>query len=56
MLVPSRERPVYTIRISAAERRLLAAAADQAREYLSEYIRRTSLAAARRDLLGQADS
>ena len=48
--LPSRERPVYTIRLATTERRLLEAAAAHRQEYLAEYIRRTSLTAARRDL------
>lgn len=49
---PSRERAVYTLRLGNAERRLLEAAAAQKREYLAEYVRRTALDAARRDLVG----
>jgi len=47
---PSRERPVYTLRLADAERRRLEAAAAERGEYLAEYIRRTALLAARRDL------
>ncbi len=47
---PSRERPVYTLRLARSERRLLEAAAADRNEYLAEYIRRTALAAARLDL------
>ena len=54
--VPSRERPVYTLRLAAAERLLLEEAAAERHEYLAEYIRRSSLAAARRDLSSQSDS
>ena len=48
--VPSRERPVFTLRLAVAERQLLEAAAAERAEYLAEFIRRSSLAAARRDL------
>ena len=48
--IPSRERPVYTIRLATTERRLLEAAASDRKEYLAEYIRRTSLTSARQDL------
>ena len=48
--IPSRERAVYTMRLATAERRLLEAAAAHRQEYLAEYIRRTSLTAARRDV------
>ena len=48
--LPSRERPVFTLRLAAAERRILEAAAAQRPEYLSEFIRRSALEAARRDL------
>lgn len=48
--IPSRERPVYTIRLATPERRLLEAAAAHRQEYLAEFIRRTSLTAARQDL------
>lgn len=48
--IPSRERPVYTIRLATGERRLLEVAAAHRQEYLAEYIRRTALAAARRDV------
>jgi uncharacterized protein (DUF1778 family) len=49
----SRERPVFTIRLGTAERRLLEAAAAERHEYLAEFIRRTSLTAARRDLTAE---
>ena len=48
--IPSRERAVYTMRLATAERRLLEAAAAHRQEFLSEFIRRTSLTAARQDL------
>ena len=48
--IPSRERAVYTMRLATTERRLLEAAAADRQEYLAQYIRRTSLTAARRDL------
>ena len=48
--LPSRERPVYTMRLATAERQLLQAAAANRQEFLAEYIRRSSLTAARRDL------
>jgi uncharacterized protein (DUF1778 family) len=48
--IPSRERPVYTLRLAQAERRLLEAAAAARQEYLAEYIRRTALSAARQDV------
>lgn len=48
--LPSRERPVYTLRLAIAERRLLEAAAARQTEHLAEYIRRTALEAARREL------
>ena len=47
---PSRERPVYTLRLGVAERALLEAAAAQRSEYLAEYLRDRALEAARRDL------
>ncbi len=43
----SRERPVYSIRLGMAERRLLEAAAVRKDEYLAEFIRRSALLAAR---------
>ena len=48
---PSRERPVYTLRLATIERRLLEAAAMQRDEYLAEFIRRTALEAARKNLV-----
>jgi len=42
------ERPTYPLRLAPSERRLLQAAATERQEYLSEYIRRTALEAARR--------
>lgn len=54
--VPSRERPVFTLRLAVAERRLLEAAAAERAEYLSEYIRRNSLAAARQDLSTESET
>ena len=54
--LPSRERPVYAIRLATAERRLLEAAAAHRQEYLAEYIRRTSLAAAFRDLETESEA
>jgi uncharacterized protein (DUF1778 family) len=48
--LPSRERPVYTLRLATAERRVLEAAAAEKAEHLAEFIRRTSLDAARRQL------
>ena len=54
--VRSRERSVYTLRLAAAERRLLEAAAAERQEYLAEYIRRISLAAARRDLSTESET
>jgi uncharacterized protein (DUF1778 family) len=47
---PSRERPVYTLRISAAERGLLQAAAIKRGEYLAEFIREAALEMARQNL------
>ena len=52
---PSRERPSYTIRLANSERRVLEAAAVEHREYLAEFIRRTALQAARRELIGPQD-
>ena len=43
-------RPVFTLRLGLAERRLLEAAAAARAEYVGEYIRRTALEAARREL------
>lgn len=51
--IPSRERPVYTMRLALAERRVLEAAAAARNEYLAEYIRRVALDAARRELAGE---
>jgi uncharacterized protein (DUF1778 family) len=51
--LPSRERPVFTLRLAQSERRVLEAAAAQRPEHLSEFIRRTALEAARRDLAAQ---
>lgn len=48
--VPSRERKPYSMRLGAAERRLLEAAAAMRQEYLGEYIRRSAVEAARREL------
>ena len=45
--IPSRARAGYSLRLSAVERRLLDAAAARRPEYLSDYIRRTLLEAAR---------
>jgi uncharacterized protein (DUF1778 family) len=47
---PSRERPVFTMRLGSAERALIQAAATARAEYTSEFIRRTALEAARREL------
>ena len=47
---PSRERPVYTLRLSPAERSLLEAAATARAEYLAEYIRNAAVDRARREL------
>jgi uncharacterized protein (DUF1778 family) len=47
---PSRERSVYTIRLGAAERRLLEAAAACRSQYLAEFIRGSALEAARREI------
>jgi uncharacterized protein (DUF1778 family) len=55
MKVPSRERPVYTLRLAAGERRVLEAAAAERAEYLAEFIRRTALEAARRALAGSTE-
>lgn len=44
---PSRERPVYAIRLAVAERRLLEAAAAKGQLYLSEFIRESALENAR---------
>lgn len=41
---------VVSARVLEHERHLLEAAAAQQREFLSQYVRRTALAAARRDL------
>ena len=48
--VPSRARGLITVRVSAAERRLLEAASAARPEYLTTYIREVALQAARRDL------
>jgi uncharacterized protein (DUF1778 family) len=44
----SRERPIYTLRLARAERRILEAAAAQRDLYLAEFIRLSALEAARR--------
>lgn len=46
-------RGTRTIRLSAAEERLIEAAAAAQPTYLSRYIREAALDAARRDLAGQ---
>ena len=50
VIVPSKERSVYTLRLADAERRLLEAAAAMRQEYLAEFIRRTALQAARLEI------
>lgn len=45
-----RARKIYSLRLSAKEHRLLEAAAAEGQEYMSEYIRRTALRAARETL------
>lgn len=50
MAVPTRERRVYSIRLGAAERAILEAAADHRAEYLAEFIRRSALEAAAREV------
>jgi hypothetical protein len=54
--LPSRQRPVFTMRLAVAERRIIEAAAASRTEYLSEYIRRAALEAARRDLTNGDDA
>lgn len=51
MAAPRLAKGVFTLRLGESQRRLLEAAAAQHREYLAEYIRRTALDAARRDLV-----
>lgn len=46
-------RRVYTMRLGVPERAVIAAAAAQRREPVSAFIRRTALAAARRELAPQ---
>ena len=48
--VPSRARGTMPIRISAAERAILAAAAANRPEYLTTWVREVALEAARREL------
>lgn len=43
---PSRERPVYTLRLAQSERATIEAAARARKEYLAEFIRRSALEAA----------
>lgn len=50
--IPSRARGTLPIRVSAAERRILEAAAAQRPEYVTTYMREVSLEAALRDLAG----
>ena len=52
----ARGRPIYTMRLGTPERRVLEAAAAQRGEQLSEYIRRTALNAARRELARTPDA
>jgi uncharacterized protein (DUF1778 family) len=47
---PSRRRSEYTLRLGQTERRLLEVAAAARSEYLGEYIRRSALEAASREL------
>lgn len=51
---PRRARETYPLRLAKPERQLLEAAAAQRGEYLSEYLRRAGIAAARRDLALEA--
>lgn len=46
----ARGRPVYTMRLGTAERRIIEAAAAQQGEPLSAYIRQVALECARREL------
>lgn len=47
---PSQARSTVALRLSAAERRLLEAAAATKPQYVTSYIREAAIAAARRDL------
>jgi uncharacterized protein (DUF1778 family) len=53
---PSQERPVYTLRLASAERRLLEAAAAGRQEYLAEFIRRAALRVALEELASEPAS
>lgn len=48
--IPSRARDTLAFRVSAAERRILEAAAAQRPEYLTTWVREVALKAARREL------
>ena len=49
----SSSAPVVSVRMSPGERELVARAAERSRTSLSEFVRRTALAAAEIDLVGQ---
>jgi uncharacterized protein (DUF1778 family) len=50
----SNASPVLSVRVTAAERDLLAAAADQAHTSLSDFVRRKAIEAAEMDVLARA--
>lgn len=50
---PKPATPVLSVRVSAGERDLLAAAAEQARTSLSDFVRRKALEAAEADILAR---
>jgi uncharacterized protein (DUF1778 family) len=54
--VPSRARATMPIRVSAAERALLSAAAAMRPEYLTTFVREAALAVARRELAAAQDT
>jgi len=54
--VPSKARGTLPIRISAAERAILQAAAASRPEYLTTYVRKVALEAARRELAEAGDT
>jgi len=49
--VPTAANPPVSVRVSAGERQMLQAAADQARTNLSDFVRRKALEAAEMELL-----
>lgn len=53
MLVPTASAGVLSVRVSASERALLEAAAEQASTNLSDFVRRRALEAAESDLLNR---